>query len=77
MEEKRMRTVRLATLDNIMQAQMLCDLLENEGIMATQRNGAMATVLNTPGFQVEVEVDEQDYERALQCLREAFPYLGY
>ena len=72
-----MRTVRLATLDNIMQAQMLCDLLENEGIMATQRNGAMAMVLNTPGFQVEVEVDEQDYERALQCLREAFPYLGY
>lgn len=26
-----MGTVRLATLDNIMQAQMLCDLLENEG----------------------------------------------
>lgn len=72
-----MRRVRLATLDNVMQAQMLCDLLENEGIMAAQKNGAMATVLNTPGFQVEVEVYEQDYERALQCLRDAFPYLGY
>lgn len=72
-----MRTVRLATLDNIMQAQMLCDLLENEGIAATQKNEAMATVLNTPGFQVEVEVDEADYAQALQCLREAFPYLGY
>ena len=70
-----MESVYLATMDNSMQAQMLCDLLHNEGIEAFTRNEILKTVI--VGFPVEVHVLKSDYERALQCIREAFPYMGY
>lgn len=37
----------------------------------------MATVLNTLGLQIEIDVPEEDYEKALHILKESFPDLGY
>ena len=70
-----MESVYLATMDNSMQAQMLCDLLLNEGIEAFTRNEMLNAV--HLAFPIEVHVLKSDYERALQCLRDAFPYMGY
>ena len=65
----------LATLDNSMQTQMLCDLLSNEGIETIVRNQVRTSVI--PGFHEEVYVLSDDYEQALRLMRKAFPYLGY
>lgn len=70
-----MKTVYLATLENNIQASILQDALQNEGIVSFLKNENMATVLNTPGFQIEIEVFEEDYEKALKILKEGFPYL--
>ncbi|MGM9759034.1 MAG: DUF2007 domain-containing protein [Parabacteroides sp.] len=63
-------------MENLMQAQMLCDMLQNEGIEAFIKNKTMSTVLN-PAFQPEIHVYEKDYPAALNLLKTAFPYLGY
>lgn len=70
-----MKLKHLATLDNSMQTQMLCDLLSNEGIETIVRNQVLTSVI--PGFQEEVYVLSDDYEQALRLMRKAFPYLGY
>lgn len=70
-----MKTVYLATLDNNSQLSILQSALENEGIKSFTKNEILSSVLNIPGFQVEVEVLEQDYERALYVLKNGFPYL--
>jgi len=70
-----MNTVYLATLDNSMQASMVQDALENEGIKSFLKNEMISSVINTPGFQIEIEVFEDDYPKALEILREGFPYL--
>ena len=70
-----MESVYLATMDNSMQAQMLCDLLHNEGIEAFTRNEMLNPV--HLAFPIEVHVLKSAYERALPCLRDAFPYMGY
>lgn len=70
-----MELKHLATLDNSMQTQMLCDLLSDEGIETIVRNQVLTSVI--PGFQEEVYVLKADYEEALRLMREAFPYLGY
>lgn len=70
-----MELQHLATLDNSMQTQMLCDLLSNEGIETIVRNQVLTSVI--PGFQEEVYVLSDDYEQALRLMRKAFPYLGY
>ncbi len=70
-----MKTVYLATLDNSVQLSILQDALENEGIQSFTKNENIASVLNTPGFQIEVEVFEEDYQRALEILKQGFPYL--
>lgn len=72
-----MKTIHLATLDNSVQASMVKDVLANEGIECFLKNETMGTVMNIPGFQVEIEVSENDYEKALRLLREGFPELGY
>ena len=72
-----MSTVHLATLDNNVQASMVKDVLANEGIECVFKNETMGTIMNIPGFQVEIEVSENDYEKALELLREGFPDLGY
>lgn len=65
----------LATMDNAIQVHMLCDLLRNEGIEPFTKNEILNAVHIC--FPIEVHVLQSDYERALHCLREAFPYLGY
>lgn len=62
-------------MDNAIQAQMLCDLLRNEGIEPFTKNEMLDAVI--VDFLIEVHVLQSDYERALHCLRDAFPYLGY
>jgi len=70
-----MKTVYLVTLDNSVQESILRSALESEGIVSFVKNENISSVLNTPGFQVEVEVFEDDYEKAMAILREGFPYL--
>lgn len=70
-----MKTVFLATLDNSSQAGILQGALRNEGIESFMRNEVISSVLNTPGFQIEIEVLEKDYEKAMEILIKGFPYL--
>lgn len=70
-----MKTVYLATLDNSSQASMVQNVLQNEGIESFLKNENISSVLNTPGFQIELEVFEEDYEKALDVLKQAFPYI--
>ncbi len=70
-----MKTLYLVTLDNSSQASMVQDALQNEGIVSFLKNENIATVINTPGFQIELEVFEKDYEKALEVLKQGFPYL--
>lgn len=70
-----MKTVHLATLDNISQAHIVQDILQNEGIESFMKNEILSTVINTPGFELEVEVFEEDYEKALDIIKKGFPYL--
>lgn len=71
-----MKTVYLVTLDNAVQLSILQNALQEEGIESFVKNENMASVLNTPGFQMEVEVMEEDYERAFEVLMKGFPYLA-
>jgi len=70
-----MKTICLATLDNGVQASILQNALQDAGIESFIKNENMATVLNTPGFQIEVEVYEEDYQAAFDILKKALPYI--
>lgn len=70
-----METVYLATLDNDFQATLLSDLLRNDGIESFLKNDIISSVLNIPGFQIEIYVMEKDYEKAKEILTQAFPEL--
>ncbi len=70
-----METKYLATLENSSQASMVQDILMNEGIESFVKNGVISTVMNIPGLQIEIEVNEKDYDRAVEVLKNAFPYL--
>ncbi|GGJ99083.1 MULTISPECIES: putative signal transducing protein [Parabacteroides] len=70
-----METVYLATLDNDFQATLLSDLLRNDGIESFLKNEIISSVLNIPGFQIEIYVMEKDYEKAKEILTQAFPEL--
>lgn len=71
-----MKTVFLSTVENSFQAEVLKDLLINEDIESFFKNENISTVLgNIPGFQIEIYVFEEDYERAKEILKEAFPQL--
>lgn len=70
-----METVYLATLDNDFQATLLSDLLRNDGIESFLKNEIISSVLNIPGFQIEIYVMEKDYEEAKEILTQAFPEL--
>ena len=70
-----MKTVHLVTLENISQAHIVQDILQNEGIESFTKNEVISSVINTPGFQLELEVFEEDYERALEITKKGFPYL--
>lgn len=70
-----MKTVYLTTLDNNVQLSILQDALQDAGIESFTKNENIAAVLNTPGFQIEIEVFEQDYQKAFDILKKGFPYL--
>ncbi|HXK76333.1 MAG TPA: DUF2007 domain-containing protein [Bacteroidaceae bacterium] len=71
-----MKTVYLITLENDIQANILKDVLHNEGIECLIKNEIINSVLpNSPGFQVEVHVLESDLEKAKKIVQEGFPEL--
>lgn len=71
-----MRTVLLSTLENSFQANILQDRLREEGIESFLKNEVLSAVFgNLSGFQIEIYVDEKDYEKAEGILKEAFPEL--
>lgn len=70
-----MKTVYLITLDNISQASIVKDVLLNEGIESFTKNETISSVLNIPNLQLELEVFEEDYEKAYEILRQGFPEL--
>lgn len=70
-----MDTVYLATLENGVQASILQDVLRNAGIESFTKNEILSSVLNIPGFEIEVDVLEKDHARAYEIFKEAFPYL--
>lgn len=71
-----MKTITLAILDNSFQANILQGVLSNEGIESFLRNEILSSVFsNISGFQVEIEVFEKDYEKAMEILKRGFPDL--
>lgn len=71
-----MRTVLLSTLENSFQANILQDRLREEGIESFLKNEVLSGVFgNISGFQIEIYVDEKDYEKAEGILKEALPEL--
>lgn len=71
-----MRTVLLSTLENSFQANILQDRLREEGIESFLKNEVLSGVFgNISGFQIEIYVDEKDYEKAEGILKEGFPEL--
>ena len=71
-----METILLSTADNNVQASLLQSALRNEGIESFLRNEHLSTVFgNIPGFQIEIDVFESDYEKAKEVLKNGFPEL--
>lgn len=71
-----MKTVLLATLESRFQASILQGALKNEGIESFFTNDVVSSVFgNITGFQIEILVFEEDYERAMEILKEGFPRL--
>lgn len=71
-----MKTVLLSALENNFQASILRDVLSNEGIESFLRNETLSGILgNIPNFQIEIFVFEDDYEKASEILKNAFPQL--
>lgn len=70
-----MKTVYLATLENSSQASIVQSALMNEGIESFLKNDILSSVINTPGFQIEIEVMDTDYDKAIAVLKKGFPYL--
>ena len=68
-----MKTVHLATLPNGFQAYLLKDLLSQEGIVSFMKNETISSVYNIPGFEIEVLVFEEDYEKAKEIYERGFP----
>lgn len=69
-----MKTVYLTTFENDIQATMLKDILHDNGIECLIKNEILNSVMPYgPGFQIEMHVLEDDYDRAMELLKEAFP----
>ena len=61
-----MKTIRLKTCDNIFEAQLIKNELENAGIPVILANEIMSTY--PPMSGVDILVSERDYERAKKVL---------
>ena len=69
-----MKTVRLTSFNDNMQAHMLQDILKNEGIESMLRGELTNQVMShLRGFDTDVLVFEKDLDRARTILKEAFP----
>ena len=69
-----MKTVRLTSFYDNVQAHILQDILRNEGIESMIQGEFTNQVLSyIRGMDVEVLVFEKDLERAKAILKEAFP----
>ncbi|WP_321479945.1 DUF2007 domain-containing protein [uncultured Bacteroides sp.] len=72
-----MKTVRLTTCENAIQAHLLQGALENEGIKSILHNENFSTLLpgyaNIMGAGVQVLVMENDLEESLQVLSRNIP----
>ena len=69
-----MKTVRLTSFNDNMQAHMLQDILENEGIESMLQGELTNQVMShLRGFDTDVLVFEKDLDRARTILKEAFP----
>lgn len=69
-----MKTVRLTSFNNNVQAHMLQDILSNEGIKSMIKGEYTNQVMSyIRGMDVEILVFENDLERAQIILKEAFP----
>ena len=69
-----MRTVRLASFNNNVQAHMLQDILKDEGIESMLQGEYANQVMSyIRGIGIDILVFEKDLERAQAILKEAFP----
>ena len=69
-----MRTVRLASFNNNVQAHMLQDILKDEGIESMLQGEYANQVMSyIRGIGIDILVFEKDLARAQAILKEAFP----
>ena len=69
-----MRTVRLASFNDNVQAHMLQDILKDEGIESMlQGEHANQVMSYIRGIDIDILVFEKDLARAQAILKEAFP----
>ena len=69
-----MKTVRLTSFQDNVQAHMLQDILRNEGIESILQGELTNQVMSyLRGFDTDILVFDKDLERAKKILKEAFP----
>lgn len=69
-----MKTVRLTSFNDNMQAHMLQDILKNEGIESMLQGELTNQVMShLRGFDTDILIFEKDLDRARTILKEAFP----
>ena len=69
-----MKTVRLTSFQDHVQAHMLQDILKDQGIESMLQGELTNQVMTAlRGFDIDVLVFEKDLERAQAILKEAFP----
>ena len=69
-----MKTVRLASFNDNVQAHMLQDILQNEGIESMLQGELTNQVMSyIRGIGIDILVFEKDLARAQAILKEAFP----
>lgn len=72
-----MKTVRLVSFNDNVQAHMLQDMLRDEGIESMVQGEFTNQVMSyIRGIDVDVLVFEKDLERAQAILKEAFPEMA-
>ena len=69
-----MKLKRLPQMQNIYQAGILKSILNDEEIKFFVRNENLSTVYGfVPDFEEEIMVNEEDYDRAIEIIKNGFP----